>query len=209
MTSVQPASWIPSVVLRRGNYPLAAFCQMIPRITAEVIRWLTGYQKIFLKKPNLFNLIYCIWLYNSITFIISYYIGLIITLWINFNLYFAMMELMFTILISIRFVILTQNRIRPIELLKLSIMIFFWSKQSMNPNENTFSVFFFEKNDLIWQCIPALHAGVSDLTCYFQMTQNIVGFLFRCYFSWYNFVQPHSHPCLTAYSHKQQKTFLC
>lgn len=38
---------------------------------------------------------------------------------------------MFTILMSVRFVILTQNRIRPIDLLKLSIMIFFFGANDL------------------------------------------------------------------------------
>lgn len=44
----------------RGNYPFAAFCPMIPRITVEVIRWLTGYQNICIKNPIYLILLYCI-----------------------------------------------------------------------------------------------------------------------------------------------------
>lgn len=149
----------------RGNYPLAAFCQMIPRIIAEVIRWLTGYQKIFKKNnPIYLILIHCIWLYNSITFIISYYIGLIIALWIHFNLYFAMMELMFTILISIRFVILTQNRIRPIDLLKLSIMIFFLEQTIYEPKWKRFFIFFSLKKMIVFDNVSQLCMLASQIS---------------------------------------------
>lgn len=70
-----------------GNYPFAVFCGMISRITVEVIRWLTGYQNIWIKNRIYLILIYCKWLYKSITSIISYYIGLMIEwIWIHYEL---------------------------------------------------------------------------------------------------------------------------